>query len=160
MLCVAFFMEECPYTYRSRNTRALPTASAYYNQKMSSQVTDENCRSCGKFTENIQHILSGCSALAQTKYLQRHNNALKILFIKVLRSLNLISKVESWFSIAEPEPVYDNERATAYWDVALYADTTLVKANRIHVTIIDELNKKVVVIEMSCMAGIKRGERH
>ena len=68
--------------------------------------------------------------------------------------------MESWFSIAEPEPVYDNERATAYWDVALYADTTLVKANRIHVTIIDELNKKVVVIEMSCMAGIKRGERH
>ena len=30
----------------------------------------------------MQHILSGCSALAQTKYLQRHNNAFKILFFE------------------------------------------------------------------------------
>ena len=33
--------------------------------------------------------LSGCSALAQTKYLQRHNNAFEILFFEVLRSLDL-----------------------------------------------------------------------
>ena len=33
--------------------------------------------------------LSGCSALTQTKYLQRHNNAFEILFFEVLRSLDL-----------------------------------------------------------------------
>ena len=44
------------------------------------------------FLENVQQILSGCSALAQTKYLQRHNNAFKILFFEVLRSLDLIGK--------------------------------------------------------------------
>ena len=44
--------------------------------------------------ENVQHILSGCSALAQSKYLQRHNNAFKILFFEVLRYLDLITK--SW----------------------------------------------------------------
>ena len=64
--------------------------------------------------ENVQQILSGCSALAQTKYLQRQNNAFKILFFEVLRSLDLITKVE----------LYENERATAFWDVPLFADTT------------------------------------
>ena len=46
----------------------LPT-KVYYNRKTKSQVTDEKCRPCGDSLENVQHILSGCSALAQTKYL-------------------------------------------------------------------------------------------
>ena len=33
--------------------------------------------------------LSGCSALAQTKYLQRHNDAFEILFFEFLKSLDL-----------------------------------------------------------------------
>ena len=69
----------------------------------------------------MQHILSGCSALAQTKYLQRHNNAFKILFFEVLRSLDLITKVEPWFSQVTPKPLYENEHATAFWDVPLFA---------------------------------------
>ena len=46
----------------------LPT-KVYYNRKTKSQVTDEKCRLCGDSLENVQHILSGCSALAQTHYL-------------------------------------------------------------------------------------------
>ena len=47
----------------------LPT-KVYHNRKTRSQVTDESCRLCGKprSLESVQHILSGCSALVQTKY--------------------------------------------------------------------------------------------
>ena len=127
----------------------LPT-KVYYNRKTKSQVTDKKCRLCGDSLENVQHILSGCSALAQTKYLQRHNNAFKILFFEVLRSLDLITKVEPWFSQVTPKPLYENEHATAFWDVPLFADTTQVKANRIDATVIDKTSKQVRVIEMSC----------
>ena len=127
----------------------LPT-KVYYNRKTKSQVTDEKCRLCGDSLENVQHILSGCSALAQTKYLQRHNNAFKILFFEVLRSLDLITKVEPWFSQVTPKPLYENEHATALWDVPLFADTTQVKANGIDATVIDKTSKQVRVIEMSC----------
>ena len=48
--------------------------------------------------ECAAHWLPGSSALAQTKYLQGHNNAFKILFFKDLRYLDLITKVEPWFS--------------------------------------------------------------
>ena len=73
-------------------------ALVYDNTKTKSQVIDEKCQLCGDSLENVQHILSGCSGLAQTTYLQRHNNAFKILFFEVLRSLHLITKVEPWFS--------------------------------------------------------------
>ena len=33
---------------------------------------------CGKATESVPHILAGCGALAQSLYLARHNNVLKI----------------------------------------------------------------------------------
>ena len=116
------------------------------------RLTDEKCRLCGDSLENVQHILSGCRALAQTKYLQRHNNAFKILFFEVLRSLDVIAKVETyaWFSQVTLKPLYENEHATAFWDVPLFADTTQVKANRIDATVIDKTSKQVRVIEMSC----------
>ena len=49
-----------------------------------------------------------------------------------------------------PKPLYENEHATAFWDVPLFADTTQVKANRIDATIIDKTSKQVRVIEMNC----------
>ncbi|CAH3187709.1 unnamed protein product [Porites evermanni] len=49
-------------------------------KSFTNNFTDEKCRLCGDSLENVQHILSSCSALAQTKYLQRHNNAFKKLF--------------------------------------------------------------------------------
>ena len=46
-------------------------------------------------------------------------------------------------SKTQPKPMYENERAIAYWDIPLYADNTHVKANRIDATIVDKENKKV-----------------
>ena len=108
----------------------------FTTREKKSQVTDEKWRLCGDSLGNVQHILSGCSALAQSKYLQRHNNAFKILFFEVLRSLDVITKVEPWLSQVTPKPLYENEHATAFWDVPLLADTTQVKANRIDATVI------------------------
>ena len=46
--------------------------------------------------------------------------------------------------------MYGNERATAYWDVPLYAESNLVTANRIDATIVDKGKREVSLIEMSC----------
>ena len=86
--------------------------------------------------------------LAQTKYLERHNNALKILFCEVLRSVDLIDTEEPWYSRINPKPMY--ERASAYWDGPLYAENDLVSANRIDATIVDKGKREVSLIEMSC----------
>ena len=121
----------------------LPT-KVFYHRKVGTSVNgDERCRVCGKATESVPHILARCGALAQTLYLARHNNALKILFFQVIRALDLVTSEVPWFSKTQPKPIYENERAAAYWDIPLCADN-------MHATIVDKENKKVSVIEMSC----------
>ena len=56
------------------------------------------CRMCGKAPECIAHALAECSSLAQTKHLERHNAALKVLFFEILRDLDLNETVPPWFS--------------------------------------------------------------
>ncbi|CAH3131826.1 unnamed protein product [Porites lobata] len=40
------------------------------------------------------------------------------------KSLDLMTKVEPWFSQVTPKPLYENEHATAFWVVPLFANTT------------------------------------
>ena len=68
----------------------------------------------------------------------------------MIRAIDLVTSEVPWFSKTQPKPMYENERAIAYWDIPLYADNTLVKANRTDATIVDNENKRVSVIEMSC----------
>ena len=53
------------------------------------------------------------TSLAQTRYLARHNAALKILYIEMLRDRGLVQAVPPWDSPAMPKPLYENDNATA-----------------------------------------------
>lgn len=92
----------------------------------------------------------GAAHLAQTEYLERHNHDLNFLCFEELRSLNLTNESSPWYSPIKPKPVYENEQAVAYWDVPLFAEHTTVVANRIDVTVVDKVRKKVLLIEMTC----------
>ena len=87
----------------------LPTR-IFHSRKTGTFMTgDYRCRLCGKGTESVRHILAGCIALAQNKYLERHNNALKIQFFEVLRSLDLMDTEETWYSRINPKPMYESK---------------------------------------------------
>ena len=47
---------------------------------------DVTCRMCNKSQDSTSHVLACCSALAQTKYLARHNLVLKILFFELQKT--------------------------------------------------------------------------
>ena len=51
------------------------------------------CRLCDKAPESVLHVLAGCTALAQNKYLIQHNTALKTLFFEIMHDLGLIESV-------------------------------------------------------------------
>ena len=74
-------------------------------------------------------------------YLNRHNSALKIPFSEKLKDFDFIESNPSWYSPVQPKSVYENDRAEAYWDVPVYAESTIVKANRIDVRIVDKEKK-------------------
>ena len=59
----------------------LPTKLYSSKKTHTSCPGDVKCRLCGHVQESVPHILAGCSALAQNKYLVRHNMALKVLSV-------------------------------------------------------------------------------
>ena len=93
--------------------------------------------------ESIPHVLSGCSALAQSKYNTRHAVALKVLFFDLFCDMGLIESVPSWSSPETPKPEYKNDQASAFWDVPVYAEKTEVIANRIDGRVVNKQKKKV-----------------
>ena len=95
-------------------------------------------------------LYAGCSALAQNKYLVRHNAALKVLFYEVLHDLKLLEDVPPWYSPSLPKPHYESSQAEAYWDIPVYAEHHEVRANRVDARVVDHVKKKVLLIEMSC----------
>ena len=151
--CFAWLSEwSCAPTY------TVPGVMELYKQLLPTRVyaayktgiSDRNnimCRMCGKAPECIAHALAGCSSLAQTKHLERHNAALKVLFFEILRDLDLNETVPPWFSRIEHKPMYESTHAQAFWDVQVYAEHTVVCANRVDRRIVE---KRLLVEEMSC----------
>ena len=109
----------------------LPTKIYQQYKTKTSNNTDVKCCMCGEAAENVPHVLSGCGALAQSKYKARHDAALKVLFFDLLSDVGLIESVPSWCSPETPKPGYKNDRASAFWDIPVYAEKTEVRANRI-----------------------------
>ena len=107
-------------------------------------------RLCGKCPQSVPHILAGCSALAQSKYLERDNSALKVVFFEPLQDLKLIDSVPPWYSPVRPKSLYDSEDVQAYWDVPVFAEYNEFRANRADAKIVDHQAKKVITLEMSC----------
>ena len=106
---------------------------------------------CGKEPEGVAHVLAGCGAIVQSKYVERHNNVLRILFFEILANYKLVPREDNaWFKPIKPEPVYQDDQVRALWYVPLFAEKIEVRANRIDVRIIDKKEEKVILIEMSC----------
>ena len=78
-----------PYIYQSGHAELyeqLLSTKLHTKEKMQTSTDGEVlCRLCGKVAESVAHVLVGCSSLAQTKYLYRHNATLKIMFFELLR---------------------------------------------------------------------------
>ena len=125
-----------------------PTKVYYARKTQTSEDPDETCRLCDKAQESVVHVLSGCSELAQTKYLERHNAAaLKILFFELPIDQQLIETIPSWYSLTQPKPVYEND---AILECTSVRSPHKVCANRVDARIIDKQNKTISMLEMSC----------
>ena len=138
----------------------LPTKIYQQYKKKTSNNIDVKFRMCGKAMESVPHVLSGCSALAQSKCKTSHDAAFSVLFFDLLCDMGLIESAPSWCSPETPKPEYKNDRASAFWDVPVYAEKTEVRANRIDARVVDKQKKKVLLLEMRCpwMANRKQKE--
>ena len=75
--------------------------------KIDKSPKDTLCRLYKKADESIDHVVSGCSKLAQKEYKRRHDNLDKIVHWKLARKSNFESGAKSYEH--EPESVLESE---------------------------------------------------
>ena len=61
--------------------------------KIDKSQKDTLCRLCKKADESIDHVVSGCSKLAQKEYKRKHDNLGKIVHWKLTRKCNFEAEV-------------------------------------------------------------------
>ena len=66
------------------------------------------CRICGKSQENVEHVVRGCSKLAQRDYKKRHDTLTRVVHWELCKMYDLPYS-SKWYEHG-PEGVTENER--------------------------------------------------
>ena len=132
---------ECRFE-KGRTTESLVVAaqnqSIRTNQvkaKIDKSQRDSLSRVCRKVDESIDHIVSGCSKLAQKEYKRRHDNLGKIVHWKLSRKCNFEAG-DKWYEY-EPERVLENEDYKILWDFSVQTDH-VIEARRPDLVVVDK----------------------
>ena len=90
---------------------------------------------CRKVDERIDHIVSGCSKLAQKEHKRRHDNLGTTVHWKLARKCNFEAG-DKWYE-HEPESVLQNEDYKILWDFSIEADH-IIEAQRPDLVVVDK----------------------
>ena len=58
---------------------------------------DGSCRICTQHSETVEHLAAGCTKLAKSGYLTRHNQALMILAVVQAKQQGLVGQEAIWY---------------------------------------------------------------
>ncbi|XP_044755006.1 uncharacterized protein LOC123313959 [Coccinella septempunctata] len=103
--------------------QVVPTRN-YSKYIMKQQVENTKCRICNQLEETVQHLSGGCTPLASTKYLGRHNNMGKVVHQLLGLRWGLIGNFTPQYKYT-PVAVAENEQAKIFWDFPFVTDRPL-----------------------------------
>ena len=133
----------------------------YEAKIMKQAVPSLMCRLCSQKEETIQHLLAGCSTLAATSYVSRHNLVARVLHWHLSHTFGLPAAI-SWFS-HHPVPVVENSRVKILWDFGMHT-VSPIACNRPDLTVFIKGDANyILLLEVSCPADVniveKEGEK-
>ncbi|KAI5742634.1 hypothetical protein M8J77_009439 [Diaphorina citri] len=105
------------------------------------------CRKCKVHNETIEHVIGGCSALADNVYLGRHNQVAKVIHIELAKKYELIQDPLPFYKYT-PEPVLESRDYLLYWDRTILTDKT-VDHNKPDIVFINKKENKGIMIDVA-----------
>ena len=117
-----------------------------YEKHIMKTAGDDQCRYCHEKQETIDHLVSGCSVLAKSEYILRHNKVAQYLHWQICQHYG-IKTTSKWYEHETP-PITENEQVTIMWDFAIQTDRT-IKANRPDIVVRDKKLKTVLIIDVA-----------
>ncbi|GJQ85243.1 hypothetical protein Trydic_g13082 [Trypoxylus dichotomus] len=86
---------------------------------------------------------------APTLYTDRHNMAFKVPYYHLRHEYKTDEQSIAPYQVRDPEAVITNDRCQMYWNFS-FSTTTQLPHNKPDLVILDSLERKMYVIEMSC----------
>ncbi|XP_066930545.1 uncharacterized protein [Clytia hemisphaerica] len=128
----------------SRNKQSPPITS---RSMSTTPLTTTPARICRSSKETIHHIVSGCTALAPTKYLKRHNDLAKYLHILLLQKHQLDTNDHIWYNYTPP-PVIENHQTKILWDFSIQTDHHL-QHNKPDILILHKNQRRAIIVDIA-----------
>ncbi|XP_044762004.1 uncharacterized protein LOC123319205 [Coccinella septempunctata] len=133
-------------TLQAIQDQVVPTRT-YLKHILQQQVETTKCRLCNSAEETVQHLTSGCTTIANTKYLTRHDNMGKVVHQLICLQKELIPHFTPHHVYA-PQTLKENEQFKIYWDLTIITDRRVVH-NRPDMVIFDKVNKTAIIIDFA-----------
>lgn len=133
-------------TFLAIQDQVVPTRT-YVKHIMKQQIDTTKCRLCNNAEETVQHLSSGCSAIAGTRYLGRHNDMGKVVHQMLCLKHQLIRHFTPHHKYV-PETIIENEDTKIYWDLTITTDIG-VEHNRPDMVVWHKKLKTVEIIDFA-----------
>ena len=126
--------QEC-HVWLSRNLNPAKTAAIMTmleqmvetgSWKETRGLTDDgSCRICTQHSQTLEHLVAGCSRLANSEYLTRHNRALTILAVAWAKQQALVGQEAIWYEQRwDRGKVLENDTGNLVWDFEFHLRKT------------------------------------
>jgi hypothetical protein len=122
-------------------------ATNYIRKNIFKQDVNPICRLCCKENETISHIVSGCEALAGTKYTERHNQICKYLHWCMMQD-NRLPVNPNWHAHKPSPAICMTDKITLMYDMTQEVDGA-AGGNRPDIVLLDEKNKYALLIDVT-----------
>ncbi|XP_044757798.1 uncharacterized protein LOC123315955 [Coccinella septempunctata] len=126
--------------------QVVPTRS-YIKHIMKQQIESTKCRLCNNYEETIQHLSSGCSQIAGTKYLSRHNDMGKVVHQQMCLREGLLRHFTP-YHLYTPQALLENENTKIYWDLTVVTDLG-IEHNRPDMVVWNKVNETALIIDFA-----------
>jgi hypothetical protein len=97
--------------------------------------------------ETTEHVTSGCTVIANTDCLRRHDNVAKIIHQQLTEKCKLISHHVPYCKY-DPANVIENNKVKIYWDREICTDVK-INANRPDLILYNKQKSQVAIIDVA-----------
>ena len=126
---------------------------AYRKRVMGMRLNDLTCTACRKTEETTFHLLAACSTYARTRYIERHDAALKVLYYHLRHKYGIDETAKLPYTDEAIPPSVTNNKCKILWNFP-FSTTAEITANRPDMAVLDLEKKYMYVVEMSCPADV------
>ena len=105
---------------------------------------------CNQHSKTVEHLVAGCTKLANSEYLTRHNRALMTLAVAWAKQQELMDQEAIWYQQKwDRGTIWENNKAKLVWDFEFHLRKTT--ATRRPDLILDfKIDKKIWICDMAC----------